>query len=652
MLMGHPILNQQYLSLTSILHKCKSMAQFKQAHARLVITGEAYPSSAFRPVVSFSALDPSGDIDYAFLLLVHSPAPQTLFPFNTLIRGFARKHDSDSLTNSVFIFRQIPEFGLSPNNFTFTFLFQCCSNSLQLNLGRQLHSMIAKTTVQDDIFVRNSIIQFYSVCGRLDDARHVFNESSRVDVVSWNSLINGCLRNEDLLGAIALFDKMPERNSISWNTMIAGLVKFGLLDEATRLFNDMPTRNLISWVIMISGCSQNGWQLKALELFKEMQLLGGPEPNAAILVSILSSASQLGALTNGKWVHLYIEKRRKRIDSMLSAALIDMYAKCGCINLAMQVFESSPEKDVYNYTAAISGLATNGQGEKSIWLFEQMQCEGIKPDSICYIAVLCACSHMGWVERGFDYFYSMTKVHKIEPELDHYACMVDLLGRAGLLVEAERFITSMPIRPDTVVWGALLGSCRLHKNPEMAKRVGSLLLESDHDHDGRYVVLSNIYAESNRGHEAQNVWNTMKRRRIKRVPGSSSIEVEGVIHEFVAGDRSHEESDDIYVQWENIMREIKKAGYIVETQGVILDVEEEEKENAVGFHSEKLALAYGFIHTNAGSELRIVKNIRICNDCHSAIKLVSMCFNRKIVVRDRKQFHHFEAGSCSCMDYW
>ncbi|XP_043710500.1 pentatricopeptide repeat-containing protein At5g66520-like [Telopea speciosissima] len=640
------------LSLTAIFHICKSIAEFKQAHAGLVVRGLPHTPSSLRPVISFSALHPSGDIDYALLLIFQAPAP-TIFLFNTVIRGLARARRPDSLCSSVFLLKRMAEFDLPPNNFTFTFLFQACAKvgRASSDLGQQFHSLVIKKSFGMDGFVRNSMIQFYSICEKLQDAQLVFDEVDELDVVSWNSLIAAYLRNGEISGALDVFEKMPERNEVSWNSLISGLVRVGYLDDAQQLFTHMPKRNLVSWVVMISGYAQHRQPMQALALFREMQLLN-QEPNAAVLVSILSACSQLGALDHGVWIHSYIRRNQTNFDSIISAALIDMYAKCGNINLAMQVFHSSREKDVSAYTTTISGLALNGQSKEALLLFEQMKSEGITLDSISFTAVLCACSHMGSVEKGFHYFNSMLDVHRIKPDLDHYACMVDLLGRAGLLEEAERFIACMPIKPDHVIWGAFLGACRIHGNIEMGQRVGSFLIESDRDHDGRYIILSNIYAESGKGDDAEEVMRTMRRRRIKRVPGSSLIEVDGVVHEFVAGDRSHDKTDEIYLMWEDMAREIKKVGYTVGTKGVMFDVEEEEKEVVIGYHSEKLALAFGFLCTEPGSMLRIMKNIRICRDCHSAFKHISMVFKRKIAVRDRKRFHHFEGGSCSCMDYW
>lgn len=388
---------------------------------------------------------------------------------------------------------------------------------------------MVKNSFALNVFVRNSLIRFYSVCGKLRDAKRVFDETEDIDVVSWNSIINGYLKNGQIAEGLKLFDKMPKRNDISWNSVLSGLVKFGLLDDAYRVFKEMPCRTIVSWVLMISGFAQNGRPETALVLFREMQLLN-LEPNSAVLVSVLSACTQLGALDYGNWVFSYIQKRDVMIDSILSAAVVDMYSKCGRIDLAIQVFHSSKEKDVSTYTSAISGLAMNGCSMEAIQLFEEMKCEGILPDSISYMAVLSACTHAGLVEKGFQYFGSMFDEHGIVPELDHYACMVDLLGRAGLLKEAEHFINSMPIKPDNVIWGSLLGACRVHGNAEMGKRIGKMLVESGHNQDGHYILLSNMYADSMKGEDAEDVRNVMRKRKVKRVPGYSLIEVDGAVH--------------------------------------------------------------------------------------------------------------------------
>lgn len=658
----------------TVLRQCRNTPELKRAHAALLVRGLPLPPASpalLRSAVSHAALHPSGDLRYVFFLLLFSlpgvsPSPACAaaaavrFLCNTVIRGLARRPRlPGALSRSSLIFQRMTRAGVSPSGFTFTFLLQACAGGSPgpgSAFGIQLHGAAVKNGVLlGDVCVRNSLIRFYSASGAMKEARRVFDEAGAegIDVVSWNSLIDGYLNNGDVAGALLLFDRMPERNTVSWNSMVAGLVRNGRLDTARCLFDGMTERNLVSWTVMISGYAQSGQPKEALSLFREMQLVHR-EPSTSAIVSALSAASQMGALNHGKWIHAYVRRERVRMEPSLSTAIVGMYANCGSIELAMQLFQSlkPPEKDLSTYTAAIFGLAMNGHGGEALRLFEQMRSEGLEPDRVSYLAVLCGCNHMGWVDRGFYYFRSMVGEGGIEAELDHYACMVDLLGRAGRLKEAEEFISSMPLEPDNVIWRSLLNACRVHGDAELGRRVGEFLIESDRLHDGPYIALSNILAECRNAGSAERVRQAMRSRSIKRVPGFSSIEVNGVVHEFVAGDKSHEKTSEIYRKWEEIAGEIRTFGYAAETRGIGFECEEEEKELTIGCHSEKLAVAFGFISTEDGSPLRIVKNIRICGDCHGAMKLISLVFGRKVVVRDRKRFHHFEAGTCSCADYW
>ena len=379
-----------------------------------------------------------------------------------------------------------------------------------------------------------------------------------MDLVSYNSMIAGCLNNEDISFALFLFDRMPERNCITWNSLLAGLIKNDRLDAARCLFDEMTDKNLISFVVMTSGYAQRGQPKAALLLFREMLLLYC-DVNVAALVSALSAVSQIGSLNHGLWIHAYIRRHDLRMEPSLSTAIITMYATCGSIELALQFFLTlkPQEKDLSTYTAVIFALGMNSLGWEGLRLFEQMKNEAFKPDRVSYLAVLFCCSHMGWVDRGFFYFKSMIEDDGIMAELDHYACMVDLLGRAGLLKEAEEFISSMPVEPDEVIWGALLNACRIHGNAEVGRRVGEFLIEFDGLHDGPYILLSNILVESKRREIAEGVMRMMKISNVTRTTGFSSVEVNGVVHEFVAGDISHEKSLEIYQKLEEIAGEIK-----------------------------------------------------------------------------------------------
>lgn len=277
---------------------------------------------------------------------------------------------------------------------------------------------------------------------------------------------------------------------------------------------------------------------------------------------------------------------------------------------------------------------------------------GIIPDEVTFLAILTACSHSGNVDQGLSFFESMKLEYSIEPTMKHYAVIVDLLGRAGRLDEALRFIQSMPINPDFVIWGALFCACRAHRNIEMAEFTAEKLLRLEPKHPGSYVFLSNVYAAVGRWEDVERVRTLMKTKGVEKDPGWSYIEVEGQVHSFVAGDHAHERAEEISRKLEEITRSAKQEGYMPETAWVLHNIEEEEKEDALGSHSEKLALAFGLISTALGSTIRIVKNLRVCGDCHSMMKYASKLSRREIVLRDIKRFHHFKDGACSCGDYW
>ncbi|XP_031269987.1 pentatricopeptide repeat-containing protein At3g62890-like [Pistacia vera] len=370
------------------------------------------------------------------------------------------------------------------------------------------------------------------------------------------------------------------------------------------------------------------------------------------MVSLLLACTHLVALETGKWLHAYIMKKVIEVDVALGTALVDMYAKCGSIENAEIVFEELAEKDVMTWTALVVGLAMCGQGDEALKYFHEMQISGLKPDAITLVGALVACSHAGLVEEGISYFNSMTKTYGIQPSIEHYGCFVDMLGRAGRIAEAEELIKKMPMTPDHFVLGGLLGACRIHCNLEVAERVAQQLLELYPDNGGSYIILSNIYSLSRKWEEAKRIRELMAERKIKKSPGCSLIEVDGVVHEFIKGDSSHPQSPVIYEMLDDMLSRTKKAGYVSNKSEVLFDMDEEEKETALNLHSEKLALAFGLISTSPGIPIRIVKNLRVCSDCHAAIKLVSKVYNREIIVRNRNRFHQFKNGSCSCRDFW
>lgn len=486
-------------------------------------------------------------------------------------------------------------------------------------MGTQAHNQIIKHGFESDVYVQNSLVHMYSALGDIDAAKLIFRRISYLDVVSWTS-------------------------------MITGYCKCGDVESARKLFDTMPERNLVTWSIMISGYARNNQYNKALDLFQILKLKG-TKANETIMVTVISSCAHLGALDQGKRAHEYILRSKLTLNLILGTALVDMYAKCGSITEAIRVFNSLPEKDPLSWTTLIAGLAMHGSADKALEYFCKMVNMGQTPRDITFTAVLSACSHGGMVEKGFEIFESM-RDYRVEPRLEHYGCLVDLLGRAGKLEEAERFVLEMPLKPNPVIWGALLGACKIHKNLDIGERVGKMLIQLKPDHSGYYVLLSNIYARANKWENVIKMREVMKEKRIGKLPGYSLIEIGGKIHKFTIGDKSHPEMEKIERKWEEIVGKIREMGYKGNTTEVLFDIDEEEKESALYRHSEKLAIAFGIMKTTAQTTIRIVKNLRVCDDCHMATKLISEVFERNFIVRDRNRFHHFSKGACSCRDYW
>ncbi|KAK9287802.1 hypothetical protein L1049_016243 [Liquidambar formosana] len=542
-----------------------------------------------------------------------------------------------------------------PDRLTFPFVLKSSAALLTGGLGRALHCEIVKFGLELDSFVRVSLVDMYVKVEALGLALQVFEESPEKNksgsVLLWNVLINGCCKAGDLIKAMELFEAMPERNSGSWNSLINGFMRKGCLDRGMELFHKMPEKNVVSWTTMVTGFSQNGEHEKGLSIFFRM-LDEGVRPNDLTVVSALSACAKIGALKTGVGIHTYLSSNGFWLNREIGTALVDMYAKCGNIETASRVFSKTKEKDLLTWSVMIWGWAIHGCFEEALQCFEKMKSTGIKPDGAVFLAILTACSHSGQVKQGLYFFNSMRLDYSIEPTMKHYTLIVDLFGRAGRLHDALSFIQSMPINPDFVIWGALFCACRAHKNIEMAELASERLQQLEPKHSGSYVFLSNIYAGVGRWDDVERVRVTMKSRGVEKDPGWSYIEVDGQVHSFVAGDHSHEHAEEIYLKLEDIKVNARLQGYMPETEWVLHNIEEEEKEDALGSHSEKLALAFGLISTAPGMTIRIVKNLRVCGDCHSLMKYASKMSHTEIVLRDIKRFHHFKDGACSCGDYW
>ncbi|XP_068655201.1 pentatricopeptide repeat-containing protein At3g62890-like [Aristolochia californica] len=498
--------------------------------------------------------------------------------------------NSNEHLKSILVYTCMNNVGILPDCATFPSVIKSVARLSCPKLGRSIHGCIIRMGFNADVFVNTALVSMYSTSRFLEDAHQ-------------------------------LFDEMPDRNSVTWNAMITGYTH-------NRKFRE------------------------ALELFQDMQILA-VEPTEVTMVSALSACAHLGALSQGKWIQNYINHNNIRLNVFVGTALIDMYAKCGCIYESEKVFQSMRMKNVYTWNALILGFAMNGQGEVALDIFSYMIKENMSPDSVTFLAVLCACCHQGLVGEGKKFFHNMEKEWGLQPNLEHYGCMVDLLGRAGFLDEALHLITNMPMKTDAVIWRALLVACRIHGNSNLSEVAIRNLLELEPYNGENYVLLSNLYSRDHRWSKVGEVRDIMNSKGIQKVPGCSSIEIDHKVYEFVVASRSEEDGfKEIYNMLDNINRVLKLSGYIADTDMVSYDIEEEEKESSLIYHSEKLALAFGLLRTSSGSEIRIVKNLRVCRDCHSFFKIVSRVYRRIVIVRDRNRFHHFGGGVCSCKDYW
>uniref|UniRef100_A0A0E0JES8 DYW domain-containing protein n=1 Tax=Oryza punctata TaxID=4537 RepID=A0A0E0JES8_ORYPU len=503
---------------------------------------------------------------------------------------------------------------------TYVSVLSACGKRKDLLLGMQVHKRVLESGVLPDQRVENVLVDMYAECGDMDAA--------------W-----------------VLFDGMKVRSMASWTSVISGLVRSGQVDRARDLFDHMPERDTIAWTAMIDGYVQVGRFRDALETFRYMQFCK-VRADEFTMVSVVTACAQLGALETGEWARIYMGRLGIKMDVFVGNALIDMYSKCGSIERALDIFKDMHNRDKFTWTAIILGLAVNGRGEEAIDTFYRMLRALQAPDEVTFVGVLTACTHTGLVDKGREFFLSMTKAYNISPTVVHYGCLIDVLGRAGKLKEALDTIIEMPMKPNSTIWGTLLAACRVHGNSEIGELAAERLLELDPDNSTAYILLSNMYAKSNRWKDVRRIRQIIMEKGIKKEPGCSMIEMNGIIHEFVAADRSHPMSKEIYSKLEKVLTDLRNAGYVPDVTEVLVEVTEEEKQKVLYWHSEKLAVTFALLTSESNIIIRIVKNLRMCLDCHSAIKLISKLYGREVIVRDRTRFHHFKHGSCSCKDYW
>ncbi|WOL17828.1 pentatricopeptide repeat-containing protein [Canna indica] len=556
--------------LLQMLQKVKRLRELKQVHLQVIVHSLGENNFVLPKLIDLSSAFHS--LDYA-LLIFQNARSQNVVVQNTMIKCFVEK----GYQNEAFLtYNKMRASGIPPNNFTFTFLLKACESLESLRWSKGVHCQYLRLGFESYVFVQNALLNAYAKCSKeVNFAREVFDNMSTRDVVSWNSIIGAYMGYGDIKQAMTLFELMPERNVVSWNSVIAGLCRVGDMASARLVFDQITTRNNISWNTLISGYvmigdiltaksifdqmvekdvvswttivsayakigyNENSQFNEALNIFQLMLLERRILPDEATLTSVISSCARLGSLEHGNWIYSYIKKNKIPLTIPLGNALIDMFAKCGDIKYSELVFNKMPRKCIITWTTMISSFAYNGQCAEALALFKRMSTDQVEPDDVIFITVLSACAHGGFVEEGQAIYKQMLEKYGIKPRMEHYGCMVDLLGRAGKLEEAITFIQSMPVEANAVLWATLLSSCISHGASELVEFVSRRIVDLEPLRSCYQVLVSNSRALEGNWESVINARSMMHQEGLEKVPGCSSIQVGGEVHEFLVKDTRH-----------------------------------------------------------------------------------------------------------------
>ncbi|CAI0468768.1 unnamed protein product [Linum tenue] len=629
----------------------------KQVHGTVVVTGFENDEFVLNSMVVLYAK--CGEIADSTRIFDAIPR-RTVVSWNALLNCYVQR---DSFGEAVELFQDMIVSQTQPNEFTLSTMINACTGLEDGRQGRKIHGYLIKLGYDLDLFSANALVDMYAKVGTLKDSVSVFNGIAKADIVSWNAVIAGCSHNGEDVEAVSLFPLMYgegvgvnqttlstvlksiaslqashicrqmhalslksgfEYNNYIVNGLVDAYGKCGQSEDASRVFKESQTSDLLAFTSMITVYSQDGQGEEALKLYLEMQSQG-IKPDAFVYSSLFNACGN---------------------------SLVNSYAKCGSIDDAERAFREIPERSIVSWSAMIGGMAQHGHGRLALQMFNEMLKEGVAPNHITLVSVLCACNHAGLVTDAKRYFSSMEELFSVQPMEEHYACMIDILGRAGKLDEAMELVNTMPYEANAAVWGALLGAARIHKNVDLGSKAAEMLINLEPEKSGTHILLANIYASAGMWDGVAKIRKVMKDSNVKKEPGMSWMEIKDKVHTFIVGDRSHPRGKEIYAKLEELSEPLRKAGYVPMVETDLHDVEEREKAKLLYHHSEKLAVAFGLIATPPGAPIRVKKNLRICLDCHTAIKLVSKIASREIIVRDINRFHHFRDGLCSCGDYW
>ncbi|XP_071731580.1 pentatricopeptide repeat-containing protein At3g47530 [Rutidosis leptorrhynchoides] len=517
------------------------------------------------------------------------------------------------------------------------------------NYSLQIFSQISRPNVTH----YNTIIRAYSISIHPERGFYVYRDMIRQCIrrnpQSSSFVMKCCIKGRLVFGGVQVHTRILRDGHCSDTFLLTTLMDFyscnGDYDNACKVFDEMSVRDTVAWNVLVSCYIRNGRTRDALDVFNRMQ--SGENicyPDDVTCLFVLQACSNLCALEFGERVHEYIRDHGYHRALNLCNSLVAMYSKCGQLDKAYEVFQEIHHKDVVSWTAMISGFASNGLGKKAINVFEEMERNGVLPDEQTFTALLSGCSHSGLLEEGKLIFDRMQREFGVTPNIHHYGCMVDLMGRVGLVEDAFNLIISMSCKPDATIWRTLLGACKVNGCMKLGEQVIEHLIELKAQEAGDYILLLNIYSSAGNWEKVIELRKMMKDKGIHTTPSASTIEIKGEIHEFRVDDSSHYRISEVYEMLDEIENQLKIGGYVAQITC--------EKEARLSYHSEKLAMAFGVLATPPGTKIRVAKDLRICVDCHNFAKMLSGVYNRELVIRDRTRFHHFREGRCSCDDFW
>jgi len=613
--------------------------------------------------------------------------------WNSMITGLDQ---NGCFIEAVERYKSMRRHDILPGSFTLISSLSSCASLKWAKLGQQIHGESLKLGIDLNVSVSNALMTLYAETGYLNECRKIFSSMPEHDQVSWNSIIGALASSErslpeavvcflnaqragQKLNRITFSSVLSAVSSLSFgelgkqihglalknniadeatteNALIACYGKCGEMDGCEKIFSRMAERrDNVTWNSMISGYIHNELLAKALDLVWFM-LQTGQRLDSFMYATVLSAFASVATLERGMEVHACSVRACLESDVVVGSALVDMYSKCGRLDYALRFFNTMPVRNSYSWNSMISGYARHGQGEEALKLFETMKLDGqTPPDHVTFVGVLSACSHAGLLEEGFKHFESMSDSYGLAPRIEHFSCMADVLGRAGELDKLEDFIEKMPMKPNVLIWRTVLGACcRANgRKAELGKKAAEMLFQLEPENAVNYVLLGNMYAAGGRWEDLVKARKKMKDADVKKEAGYSWVTMKDGVHMFVAGDKSHPDADVIYKKLKELNRKMRDAGYVPQTGFALYDLEQENKEEILSYHSEKLAVAFVLAAQRSSTlPIRIMKNLRVCGDCHSAFKYISKIEGRQIILRDSNRFHHFQDGACSCSDFW